>query len=98
MIDFRFSAPLWRWKGDGAWHFVTVPDDISVALKALSPDAKRGFGSVRVRVKTGQTEWKTSVFPDKSSGCYLLPVKKEVRKVENLTVDRSAEYELELAL
>ena len=44
----------------------------------------KGFGSVRVRVRVGGTAWETSVFPDSSTGCYVLPVKKAVRAAEGV--------------
>jgi uncharacterized protein (DUF302 family) len=45
---------------------------------------KAGFGSVPVMVTIGKTKWKTSIFPDKRSGTYLLPLKAEVRKKESI--------------
>ncbi|MEZ5231631.1 MAG: DUF1905 domain-containing protein [Acidimicrobiales bacterium] len=44
----------------------------------------RGFGSVRVEATIGATVWRTSVFPDRGSGCYVLPLKQAVRKAEGL--------------
>ncbi len=41
---------------------------------------KRGWGSLPVIVAMGKTTWKTSIFPDKKAGAYLLPLKAEVRK------------------
>jgi hypothetical protein len=35
---------------------------------------------VKVEARIGFYSWKTSIFPDKKSGCYLLPLKAEVRK------------------
>ena len=96
MIDFTFTAPLWRWKPEASWHFITVPEAPSSAIRALAPEAKRGFGSVRVRVSVGDTAWQTSVFPDKASGCYLLPVKKAVRTAEHLAVGEDVAVGLEV--
>lgn len=45
---------------------------------------KRGFGSVRISALIGNTSWQTSIFPDKKSGCYFLPLKADVRKKEKL--------------
>ncbi len=42
-------------------------------------DGKPGFGSIRVTARIGETAWATSVFPDKASGGWVLPVKKAVR-------------------
>lgn len=47
-------------------------------------DGHKGFGSARVEVEIGDTRWKTSVFPHKESGGWILPIKAAVRKAEEL--------------
>ena len=89
---FVFSAELWEWSGEGAWCFVTVPDDIGEEIRLLS-GPPRGFGSVRVEVTVGDSTWRTSVFPDKTRG-YLLPLKKAVRRAEGLEVGDPVPVEL----
>lgn len=80
----RFTAELWRWEAaQDAWFFVTLPEDVS-ALVRERPRPRRGFGSVRVEATVGGTTWRTSVFPDSTSGRYVLPVKKAVRTAEDL--------------
>lgn len=96
MAEFRFEAQLWLYGGDAAWHFVTVPTDISDEIEATTTGAPRGFGSVRVRVTVGATSWATSVFPDSKRGAYVLPVKAEVRGREGLAVGTRAVFALEL--
>lgn len=98
MIDFTFRAPLWLWKEGATWHFITVPEEPSAAIKSFAPEAKRGFGSVRVKVSLGTSEWQTSVFPSKESGGYVLPIKKAVRTAEGLCVDDEAEITLEILM
>jgi hypothetical protein len=83
MENFTFTAELWRWSGDAAWRFVTVPPDVADEIRMVS-GPPRGFGSVRVEVTVGSTTWRTSVFPDSSAGTYLLPMKKAVRVAEDL--------------
>lgn len=83
MDDFGFSAELWRWPSQDAWHFVTVPADVSEAIR-LSAGPPKSFGSVRVEVVVGGTRWRTSVFPDSGSGTYVLPMKRAVRLAEDL--------------
>jgi len=80
----RFTAPLWRYDGDAAWYFVTVPVEVSDDVRELTEGSRRGFGSVRVRATVGATTWTTSVFPDGKRGAFLLPVKKAVRTAEGL--------------
>ncbi len=69
---------LWEHEGEGAWHFVTLPEDLADDVRdAAAPSP--GFGSVRVVVRIGEVEWRTSLFPDSKSRSYVLPVKKQVR-------------------
>ena len=93
---YVFDAELWLYEGDAAWHFVTVPVDVSEEITQRTAGARRGFGSVRVRVTTGSTTWTTSVFPDSKRGAYVLPVKQGVRKSERLAAGDTARVQLEL--
>lgn len=76
----KFTAELWE-HSPGGWCFVTVPAAVGEAL-ADGPGPRRGFGAVRVEVTVGSTTWQTSVFPSKES--YILPMKKPVRRAEEL--------------
>jgi hypothetical protein len=92
---FEFTAPLWLHPG-GDWHFVTVPVEISDDITDLTAGRRRGFGSVRVKVTVGATSWRTSVFPDRKAGTFLLPVKKQVRDAEGLAHGADVAIALEL--
>ncbi|MEK7530951.1 MAG: DUF1905 domain-containing protein [Patescibacteria group bacterium] len=84
MKRLKFKAKLWRWPGEkAAWHFVSVPKAESAKI-GKEIKVKRGWGSVRVRAKIGGSTFDTSVFPDKKSGTYLLPVKASIRRMEGL--------------
>lgn len=85
-LEFTFSGRLWKWKA-GSWHFITLPENLSQDIKTFTRHNYKGFGSVRVKVTIGKTEWLTSLFPDKKSGCYFLPVKAPVRKAEGLEAE-----------
>jgi hypothetical protein len=37
-----------------------------------------------VQVRIGTTSWRTSIFPHRESGGYILPIKADVRKRENI--------------
>lgn len=93
---YRFTSELWLWSGDAAWHFATVPGDVSDDIEARTADQRRGFGSVRVRVTIGATTWTTSVFPDSKLEAYVLPVKKEVRSREGIAAGDDIEVTLEV--
>lgn len=92
MEDFTVTTPLWRWQSataPAAWFFLTIEGEAAdgIRLAAISGqwlDGRKGFGSAKVRAMVGDTSWSTSVFPQRESGGWLLPVKAAVRKAEAL--------------
>ena len=88
-IAFSFQAKLFLYHGDKAsWTFVTLPMDVADGIRFFIHEKaakRRGFGSVKVSVSIGETSWTTSVFPDKQSGSYLLPIKASVRVAEDVS-------------
>jgi hypothetical protein len=94
MTDVAFSGELWEYD-EGGWHFVSLPVGKSEDLKARTRHLRKGFGSLRVRATIGGSTWETSIFPS-SSGAYLLPVKKPVRRAEGLEAGDVVEVRLEL--
>jgi hypothetical protein len=91
---FDFSALLWQYSD--RWHFVSVPAEISDDITDLTAGIRRGFGSVRVAVTVGSTTWRTSIFPNRKTGTYLLPMKKAVRTAEHLVTGADVETQLEI--
>ena len=76
------------------WHFVYVPKKQSEEIKKSFGTPKRGWGSIPIIATIGKTAWKTSIFPDKQSGGYLLPLKAGVRKNEQIFSDDSISFSL----
>lgn len=82
---YSLTAKLTLWPTDtGAWHFLQLPKDIGAEIKERFGANSRGFGSLPVEVTIGATAWKTSIFPVKASGSYILPVKAAVRRAEDI--------------
>lgn len=94
---YDFTAPLWEWGGKASWFFVTVPVAISDEVDARTHGLTNGFGSVRVRVRVGGSEWLTSVFPDSKQQAYVLPIKKAVRVAEGIAPGDEVRVRLDLA-
>lgn len=93
---YCFETELWLHQGEAAWHFLTLPADVSDDIEARTADQHRGFGSVRVRVTIGATTWQTSVFPDSKRGAYVLPVKKDVRRAEGIDTGDTVDVRIDL--
>ena len=96
------TGPLWRWTGSNgfSWFFVTIDNDAGEELNALEAmrrlefGRKRGFRSLKVKARIGETEWSTSCFPSDDGG-WLLPVKAQIRKQTQLTEGSLVTVELE---
>jgi hypothetical protein len=97
-VIVEFEAELWMWdaRPDNTWTFVTLPAEASQDIRELFDGPRRGFGALRVRVTVGGSSWNTSIFPDSASGCYVLPVKRAIRKAENLDIGDVAATKVEL--
>lgn len=94
LLSDEFTATVWRYDGAAAWYFLTLPPDLADEIRSRVEHV--AFGSVRVRARIGATSWSTSVFPDKGSGSYVLPVKAAVRRAEGLDDGSTAAVHLEV--
>ncbi|WP_370306331.1 DUF1905 domain-containing protein [Sinimarinibacterium flocculans] len=83
--DYIVESTVWRHKGTAAWHFANLSVEQSADIKSRYGTTASGWGSIRVRIRIGKTEWNTSLFPDKKSGTYLFAIKADVRKAEKLS-------------
>ena len=93
---FRMKSKVWLWPGNAAWHFVTLPKDEGAHIQDAFGGLSRGFGSLPVKVTIGKTLWKTSIFPDKKRGSYVLPLKKDVRKKEGIKEGDTIIFQIEV--
>lgn len=79
-MTYTFKTNVWLYSGAAAWHFASVPKKESEKIKEKRGKRARGWGSLPVTVTLKNVSWETSIFPDKKSGQYLLPLKLDVRK------------------
>ncbi len=93
---YKITSKLWLYPGHAGWVFATVPKKESAEIKERTRGLKRGWGSVPVLVTLGKTTWETSIFPEKRSGTYLLPVKAKVRDAEEVLDGDMVEIKLVL--
>ena len=90
-------ATLWLWgEGKGSWHFLTVPAEPAVEIRLEGMASAGGFGSIRVEARIGDVAWRTSVFPMRRTGEFLLPVKAEVRRRAGIAAGDELEVLLEV--
>ena len=97
------TLPLRQWRGErGTYHLVTITGEEAAAiamherLSRLEFGSRRGFGSVKVMARIGETRWKTSVFPQNRESEWVLLVSKKVMKAEDLAEGDELVLELDL--
>lgn len=87
---FQFTASI-RIRNNGtapaSRYFVSIPKDIADDIKKTTAwfisqgrQARRWRWSVKVEAMIGYLKRKTSIFPDKKSNSFLLPIKADIRK------------------
>jgi hypothetical protein len=95
-VELTFSGEIIHWRGPSPFHFVTVPEEQSAAIEAVSSAVSYGWGAIPVRARIGRTEFRTSLFP--KAGLYLVPVKDAVRRAERLALGDEVTVVLHLAV
>jgi Domain of unknown function (DUF1905) len=81
-MEMEFAGELWYWRGPSPYHFITVPEEVCVGLRAVSPVVSYGWGMIPVNVRIGKSTFETSLFP--KDGGYVVPIKDAVRHAEGL--------------
>jgi hypothetical protein len=93
-MEIEFNGRIWFWRGPAPWHFVTVPEEQSRDLKALSGVVTYGWGMIPVHARIGETEWRTSLWP--KDGRYIVPIKASVQEAERLQIGDEVTVQLEV--
>lgn len=91
MKVFKLETKVWLWPGQDGWHFATIGEDISEKiLKA------KGKGMIPIIATLNKTVWNTSLFPHKLSKGYIICLKKDIRKKENIFAGDKIKIKIEI--
>jgi hypothetical protein len=96
---FETISTLWVWrsgKPGTSWHFLTIDGQVSAEIRYAALGRTGGFGSIKVEARIGRTVWSTSIFPQRESGGFILPIKAVVRKSERIGEGDMVTVELRL--
>lgn len=80
--SFLIHGKVWRWPGDFGWHFVYVDGKIKEKIKKVAKTYGSGF--IKIEAVIGKTSWQTALFPYKKEDCYLISIKQNIRKKEEV--------------
>ncbi len=98
-MSYKFESKVWLYPGEqGAWHFVSVPKELSEKLSKKYQGLHRGWRSLPVLTRIGKTKWCTSIFFDRRNNCYILPIKASIRKKEGIYEDDNLNLSIRIGL
>ncbi len=83
-MEYHFEGLCWLYKDSGSWYFVSVEKNMAKEIRRYYQKKEEGWGRLKVTAQIGTTCWRTSIWFDTKHDTYLLPIKAEVRKKENI--------------
>lgn len=91
---FSLTSEVWLYPGMAGWHFLSVSKKESGEIKKRFGALQKGWGSLPVEATIGKTSWRTSIFFDSKSGMYILPLKVQIRKKEEILSGDKVKYKI----
>jgi hypothetical protein len=91
-MRMEFAGELYEWRGPAPYHFIRMPEEACIDIRAVSGLVSYGWGVIPVTVRIGESEFETSLFP--KDGGYLVPIKDVVRQGEGLVLGDIVTVEL----
>ena len=91
-IKFEFSAKVYQYSSSvemSGWTFVSLPKEISIEIRDNFKWLEQGWGRMKITAKIGDSEWQTAIWFDTKQDTYLLPLKAQIRKKENIVLDKA---------
>ncbi|HET9056519.1 MAG TPA: DUF1905 domain-containing protein [Chitinophagaceae bacterium] len=93
-IKYEFKANPWQYVGPSSWVFISLPIGMAKEIRDNLKNEEEGWGRLKATAKVGNTEWKTAIWFDTKRNTYLLPLKAEVRKKENIEINKNLKVTL----
>ena len=91
-IKYEFSAKVYQYSSSAemsGWTFVSLPKEISIEIRDNFKWLEQGWGRMKIAAKIGDSEWQTAIWFDTKQDTYLLPLKAQIRKKENIVLDKA---------
>ncbi|XDD50215.1 DUF1905 domain-containing protein [Leptospira sp. WS92.C1] len=88
LVTIQFTAKVWVYPGKGGWHFLTLSLAASKEVRSIVQGVTGSWGMIPISVEIGNTRWRTSIFSEKNSPKYVLPLKADVRKKEKILANQ----------
>jgi hypothetical protein len=83
-LKYVFTGIVWKYEGVRGWHFISLPAALSTQIRSAIRSEEEGWGRLPARAAIAETTWQTAIWFDTKAGAYLLPLKGDIRKKENI--------------
>ncbi len=90
-IKYHFKTSPWKYNGTNGWVFISLPQETSAEIRAHFRNEEEGWGRLKAIAQIGNSEWKTAIWFDTKHKTYLLPLKAEIRKKEQIEINQLIE-------
>lgn len=93
-VKYEFFAKVWHYSstgGMGGWWIVCIPKEMTKEIRENFKFLEEGWGRLKIMAKIGNSQWATAIWFDTKLETYLLPLKAEIRKKENIEIDKDVE-------
>jgi hypothetical protein len=87
-IKYQFKSEPWNHSLAGSWVFVSLPLKISKEIRTYLKNEEQRWGRMKAKAQIGRSEWETAIWFDTKANTYILPLKSEIRKKENVVVGK----------
>lgn len=86
-IKYQFCSQMWQYNSPNGWYFISIPKGISKEIRSNLKWQEEGWGRMKAIAEINQNNWKTAIWFDTKLDTYILPIKSEIRKSSNLTIN-----------
>ncbi|MFN8133926.1 MAG: DUF1905 domain-containing protein [Bacteroidales bacterium] len=99
LLKYEFTATPWHYASQGGWYFVSLPAEMAKEIRENLQWQEERLGTAKAKAQTGNSEWNTAIWFDTKHMTYLLPLKAEIRKKENIAINHEiSRHPLDLSL
>lgn len=88
-IKYNFFEKVWQHSSPGGWYFVSLPKNMANEIRETLKSEEEGWGRLKATAEIGKSQWKTAIWFDTKQNTYLLPVKADIRKKENIDAGKN---------
>ncbi len=98
IFEYEFSAVVWKYDGEGAWYFASVPVKQSKNIRQIHQESEEGWGRLKSEIIINKSNWKTSIWFDTRLNRYIVPIKFVIRKKEQIKEGSKVNIKLKIKM